>query len=122
MAKKQQQTAPLTFTEIVLRGDSETIRQALEARSKIDALLEEREAAYQRISELESQVESIVGEEGVFPFPAPPAPVSAFPASTGPSKPAKKAAAKPKPEAKQASETPAQDERSGDKEKGESPA
>lgn len=94
MAKKVQKLTPLTFSEIVLRGDSETIRQALEARSKIDALLEEREAAYQRISELETQVESIVGEEGVFPFPEPPAPVSAFPAPVT-KKPAKKAAIKP---------------------------
>ncbi len=95
MAKKAQKLEPLTFAEIVLRGDSETIRQALEARSKIDTLLEEREAAYQRISELESQVESIVGEEGVFPFPEPPAPVSAFPAPVAAKKPAKKAAPKP---------------------------
>lgn len=97
MAKKPQKLDPLTFAEIVLRGDSETIRQALEARSKIDTLLEEREAAYQRISELESQVESIVGEEGVFPFPEPPAPVSAFPTSAPQKKVAKKAASKPKP-------------------------
>ncbi|MDQ8187043.1 hypothetical protein [Pelagicoccus sp. SDUM812002] len=95
MAKKAQKLEPLSFEEIVLRGDSETIRQALEARTKIDTLLEEREAAYQRISELESQVESIVGEEGVFPFPAPPAPVSAFPTQAPAKKAAKKAAPKP---------------------------
>ncbi|MBC2604938.1 hypothetical protein [Pelagicoccus albus] len=94
MAKKTQKLSPLTFAEIVLRGDSDTIRQALEARTKIDTLLEEREAAYQRISELESQVESIVGEEGVFPFPEPPAPVFAFPAQATPKKAAKKAVAK----------------------------
>lgn len=106
MAKKAQKLAPLTFAEIVLRGDSETIRQALEARSKIDTLLEEREAAYQRISELEGQVESIVGEEGVFPFPEPPAPVSAFPAPAA-KKPAKKAAPKVAEEdAPQAEEEP----------------
>lgn len=94
MAKKNQKLTPLTFEEIVLRGDSETIRQALEARTKIDGLLAEREEAYRRISELESQVEEIVGEEGVFPFPEPPAPVSAFPAPTV-KKAAKKAAPKP---------------------------
>ncbi len=105
MAKKAQKLEPLTFAEIVLRGDSETIRQALEARSKIDTLLEEREAAYQRISELESQVESIVGEEGVFPFPEPPAPVSAFPAPAPTKKPAKKTA----PKATQEDEPKAED-------------
>ncbi|MBD5778951.1 hypothetical protein IEN85_05560 [Pelagicoccus sp. NFK12] len=116
MAKKPQKLAPLTFEEIVLRGDSETIRQALEARTKIDTLLEEREAAYQRISELESQVESIVGEEGVFPFPAPPAPVSAFPAPAPAKKAAKKAAPKPakeeEPKTEEApeSEKPAEEE------------
>ena len=112
MAKKAQKLVPLTFAEIVLRGDSETIRQALDARSKIDTLLEEREAAYQRISELEGQVESIVGEEGVFPFPEPPAPVSAFPAPAAPKKPAKKAAPKPEAEenAPEASEEPTKEE------------
>ena len=105
MAKKPQKLEPLTFSEIVLRGDSETIRQALEARTQIDTLLEEREAAYQRISELEGQVEAIVGEEGIFPFPEPPAPVAAFPAPAAPKKTAKKAAA-PKP-AKE--EKPAED-------------
>ncbi len=105
MAKKPQNSEPLTFAEIVLRGDSETIRQALEARVKIDDLLHEREAAYLRISELESQVESIVGEEGVFPFPEPPAPVFAFGAApAAPKKIAKKADTpeKAKPEAKAA--------------------
>lgn len=78
MAKKNTKLIPLTLQEIILRGDSETIRQALEARTQIDTLLEEREAAYRRISELEEQVEGIVGEEGVFPFPEPPVPVAAF--------------------------------------------
>ena len=106
MAKKPNKLEPLTFAEIVLRGDSETIRQALEARSKIDALLEEREAAYLRISELESQVESIVGEEGIFPFPEPPAPVSAFESVPAPKKAAAKRPA-PKPAAKDAADAEA---------------
>ncbi|MDQ8203569.1 hypothetical protein [Pelagicoccus sp. SDUM812003] len=105
MAKKPLKLDPLTFAEIVLRGDSETIRQALEARTQIDTLLEEREAAYQRISELETQVESIVGEEGVFPFPEPPAPVAAFPSKPAAKKAAKKAAPKPKAEGKPTEET-----------------
>lgn len=91
MAKKKIDLTPLTFTEIVLRGDAETIRQALEARSSIDTLLEEREAAYQKIAELERQVEDIVGEEGIFPFPAPPAAVAEY---TRPAAPAAKPAGK----------------------------
>lgn len=109
MAKKPAKLVPLTFSEIVLRGDSETIRQALDARSKIDDLLEEREAAYKRISELEGQVESIVGEEGVFPFPEPPAPVSAFPVQAT-KKPAKKPAPKPETEESEKAEPEADTE------------
>ena len=101
MAKKAQKLTPLTMTEIILRGDAETIRQALEARTQIDTLLEEREAAYQRIAELETQVCEIVGEDGVFPFPEPPMPVATFTASAAPKK---KAAPAPKPESK--AETP----------------
>ncbi|MDQ8194389.1 hypothetical protein QEH59_08125 [Coraliomargarita sp. SDUM461004] len=98
MAKKPQKLIPLTMTEIILRGDAETIRQALEARIQIDTLLEEREAAYQRIAELETQVCDIVGEDGVFPFPEPPMPVATFTASTSPAK--KKATPKPAPAVK----------------------
>ena len=94
MAKKPQKLTPLTMTEIILRGDAETIQKALEARTQIDTLLEEREAAYQRIAELETQVCEIVGEDGTFPFPEPPMPVATFTASA-PAK--KKAAPAPKP-------------------------
>jgi hypothetical protein len=97
MAKKPQKLIPLTMTEIILRGDSETIRQALEARTQIDTLLEEREAAYQRIAELETQVCEIVGEDGIFPFPAPPMPVADY---VAPAAPKKKATPAVKPEAK----------------------
>jgi hypothetical protein len=100
MAKKPQKLVPLTMTEIILRGDAETIRQALEARIQIDTLLEEREAAYQRIAELETQVCEIVGEDGVFPFPEPPMPVATFTSSPVKKKPA------PKPAAKAAPQTP----------------
>ena len=86
MAKKNAKLIPLTLQEIILRGDADTIRQALEARTQIDTLLEEREAAYRLISELEEQVEGIVGEEGVFPFPEPPMPVAAFDAKLAPKK------------------------------------
>ena len=84
MAKKNAKLIPLTLQEIILRGDADTIRQALEARTQIDTLLEEREAAYRRISELEEQVEGIVGEEGVFRsrnhrFPSQPSTASQHP-------------------------------------------
>lgn len=78
MAKKPQKLEPLTLQEIILRGDAAIIRQALEARIQIDTLLEEREAAYRRIAELETQVSEIVGEDGVFPFPAPPLQVASY--------------------------------------------
>lgn len=86
MAKKTQNLVPLTMTEIILRGDADTIRQALEARIQIDTLLEEREAAYKRIAELETQVCDIVGEDGIFPFPEPPMPVAVFAKATAPKK------------------------------------
>jgi hypothetical protein len=90
MAKKPQKLQPLTLSEIILRGDAETIRQALEARTQIDALLEEREAAYRRIAELETQVCEIVGEDGVFPFPEPPMPVADYVKTSAPKKAAPK--------------------------------
>jgi hypothetical protein len=86
MAKKPQKLEPLTLQEIILRGDSEIIRQALEARIQIDRLLEEREAAYRRIAELETQVSEIVGEDGIFPFPAPPLDVAAYAQKPAPKK------------------------------------
>ena len=72
MAKK---TDHLTFQDIVLGADVETIRQALEARQEIDRLLAEREEAYRRIADLETQVDRLMGETGDFPFPEPPLPV-----------------------------------------------
>lgn len=75
MAKK---TASLSFRDIVLGADAEVIRQALEARVQIDQLIEERQRAYERIAELENQVENVLGEPGAFPFPAPPLPVAGF--------------------------------------------
>lgn len=86
MAKKPQKLEPLTLQEIILRGDSDIIRQALEARIQIDTLLDEREAAYRRIAELETQVSEIVGEDGVFPFPAPPLDVAAYVQKPAPKK------------------------------------
>jgi len=79
MAKQPKNAAPLTFVEIVMRADAETIKAAYEARVKVDGLLAEREEAYRRIAELEEQVESVVGEKGVFAFPVPPIPVAGMP-------------------------------------------
>lgn len=78
MAKKPTKPVKLTFQDIVLNADAETIKQAFEARQQIDVLLAEREEAYRRIAELEVQVEEVVGEEAVFPFPAPPMPVAGY--------------------------------------------
>jgi hypothetical protein len=75
MAKKN---SPLTFRDIVLGAEAEIIRQALEARVKIDQLIEERQRAYDRIAALETQVEEVIGEPGVYPFPAPPLPIAGF--------------------------------------------
>jgi len=92
MAKNPISTAPLTFIEIVMRADAETIKAAYEARLKVDALLQEREEAYRRIAELENQVEAIMGEPGVFVFPEPPLPVAGI-VKTTVAAPKKKAAA-----------------------------
>ncbi len=83
MAKKP---TALTFRDIVLGAEADVIRAALDARIKIDALITERQAAYEKISALETQINTVVGEAGVYPFPAPPLPVAGFEA-----KPAKKA-------------------------------
>ncbi|MGF1451802.1 MAG: hypothetical protein ACFB21_06995 [Opitutales bacterium] len=89
MAKKIE---ALTFQDIVLGADAETIQQALEARREIDQLLAEREQAYRRIAELEGEVERLMGEDSApFPFPEPPLPVAAV---SGKATPAKKAATK----------------------------
>lgn len=106
MAKKPN-SAPtaLTFRDLVLGAEAGTLRQALEARLRIDELIAERQAAYERIATLETQVEDVIGEPGIFPFPAPPLPVAGLDAksdtltrSTG-TTPAKKSAARPAPAA-----------------------
>jgi hypothetical protein len=84
MAKKP---TSLTFRDIVLGAEADVIRAALDARIKIDALLTERQAAYEKIATLETQINTVVGEAGVYPFPAPPLPVAGFD-----QKPAKKSA------------------------------
>lgn len=85
MAKKP---TTLTFRDIVLGAEADVIRQALEARVKIDALITERQAAYEKIAALETQVATLVGEPGVYPFPAPPLPVAGFEPKAAAKKPA----------------------------------
>ncbi len=69
---------PLSLVEIITRADAATIQAALEARQKIDALLAERAAAYERIAALEKQVDEVMGEPGLFVFPAPTVAVAPF--------------------------------------------
>ena len=91
MAKNPVSGQPLSFVEIVMRADAETIKAAYEARVKVDGLLAEREEAYRKIAMLEQKVDEIIGEPGVFIFPEPPMSVSGF------AKPAAAPAKKPAP-------------------------
>ncbi|MDX9980463.1 MAG: hypothetical protein RBU25_10595 [Lentisphaeria bacterium] len=98
MAKVPKNLDSLSFVEIVMRADAETIKAAYEARVKVDGLLAQREEAYRRIAELEAQVETVLGEEGVFAFPPPPLPVAGLPAPAAkPAGPKPAVPAKPKP-------------------------
>lgn len=105
MAKTQFPTAPLSFMEIVMRADAETIKAAYEARIKVDELLAAREEAYRRIAEIEGQIDNIMGEPGVFVFPEPPMPVAGF---TVKAQPVKKPVA-PKANTEKKDATPAGD-------------
>lgn len=105
MAKNPVSGMPLSFVEIVMRADAETIKAAYEARVKVDGLLAEREEAYRKIAELEQKVDDIIGESGVFVFPEPPMPVSGFAKPVA--APVKKVA--PKPSSKEGA-----DKQSGD--------
>ena len=115
MAKNPISTAPLSFVEIVMRADAETIKAAYEARVKVDGLLAEREAAYRRIAELEQQVETVIGEQGVFVFPEPPLPVAGFNAKPSTSASSSKKPAAPKAAAPSA-ESAAEDAKKDDNE------
>jgi len=95
--KKKIANTPLSFVEIVMRADADTIKAALDARVKVDGLLAEREAAYLKIAELESQVDQLMGDEKVFVFPAPPMPVAPYTNSAHPSSSKKTVAASVKP-------------------------
>lgn len=119
MAKKPTKTiVPLSFADLVLGADAETLRAALEARLQIDGLLAERDAAYRRIAELETRIDAVMGEPGAFIFPPPPCPVAGF--DDTPAKPAPKGGAK-KPAAG-ADETEAEGTESGDNDEDETAA
>jgi len=75
MAKK---TTPLSFIDIVINADAQTIKQAYEAKIEIDQLLLQRNEAYQKINALETQIEQIIGDEGIYTFPQPPCPIAGF--------------------------------------------
>lgn len=94
MAKK---LLKLSFTDIVLQADAETIREAYEARVQIDKLLHQRDEAYRQIEALEQQVEELTGEEGAFVYPAPPLPVAGFAKPVPASRPGKPKQPRPKP-------------------------
>jgi hypothetical protein len=72
MAKK----LTLSFLDIVMGAEAETIKAAYEAKVKIDEQLMLREEAYRRIAEIEDKIEEIAGVKGEFVFPAPPLPVA----------------------------------------------
>lgn len=73
MAKK---VMKLSFLDIVMGAEAETIKAAYEAKLRIDEQLALREEAYRRIAEIEDKIEEIVGEQGQFVFPAPPLPIA----------------------------------------------
>jgi hypothetical protein len=108
MAKKLIQ---LTARDIILQADAETIREAFEARVKIDELLVKREEAYRQIEAIELQVEELVGEEGAFVYPEPPVPVAGFGKPAPASRPPKPKP-KPKPEPKETEDAPEAEEES----------
>jgi hypothetical protein len=66
----------LSLIDIVTRADAGIIREALEARIKIDDLLVIREEAYKKIFDIENEIEDVIGEEGAFNFGDAPYPVA----------------------------------------------
>jgi len=79
----------LDFVDIVMGARADVIKEAYEARLKIDDLLDAREEAYKKIAEIEEKVEDIVGVTGDFIFPAPPLPVAGIARPTDSTRPKK---------------------------------
>jgi hypothetical protein len=71
----------LTFVEIVMNADAATIKAAYEARVEVDKLLALREEAYRQIADLETKVEDLMGQAGLFVFPPPPLAVAGLEAA-----------------------------------------
>ena len=107
----------LSFMDIVTRADAETIREALEARVKIDDLLLIREEAYKKIFDIENEIEDIVGEEGTFDFGEAPYPVAGLGKKKTRPKPKPKAVVEEKTEEAKADEDTPADENSRDSKK-----
>lgn len=107
----------LSFMDIVTRADAETIREALEARVKIDDLLVIREEAYKKIFDIENEIEGIVGEEGTFDFGETPYPVAGMVKKKPRPKPKPKTEEAPAEEAdapkEEAKEEPAEEKTDG---------
>lgn len=103
MAKK---SLSLSFQDIVMGATADVIKEAFEARVKIDDLLAAREEAYRKIAELELQVEEIVGVEGEFIYPAPPLPIAGAPKPAESSRVQPKAPARKPAPKKPVAETP----------------
>ena len=63
---------------MVARGWAEHWRAVVahETAARVQKML--RRTLYDRIAALETQIEDVLGEAGVFPFPAPPLPVAGF--------------------------------------------
>jgi hypothetical protein len=72
----------LTFIDIVMNADAATIKAAYEARVDVDKLLALRDDAYRQIAELETKVEDLMGQPGLFVFPPPPLAVAGLEAAT----------------------------------------
>jgi len=87
MAKK---SVKLGFLDIVMGADAQTIKEAYEARIKVDEQLTLREKAYQEIARIEEDIETIIGQKGQFVFPAPPLPIAGYSRLIPASKPAPK--------------------------------
>jgi len=101
----------LSFVDIVMGAEAETIKAAYEARMQIDTLLEQRQQAYIQICQLEEQVENLLGEDGIFEFPAPPLPVAGVNSSSSMLRSsARPAAAKSTPRATASSTTASESE------------
>jgi hypothetical protein len=70
------------MVEIVMNADADVIKAAYEARVEVDKLLALRQEAYRRIAELETKVEEVIGQPGLFVFPPPPLAVAGLETAT----------------------------------------